>query len=55
MKLVRVDVGANPSGCFGDRRLLEVLREHDAAHEPDARDPGTFKRDRMAQHAVTKD
>lgn len=29
MKLVPVDVGAGPSGCFGDRRLLEALRAHD--------------------------
>jgi hypothetical protein len=29
VKLVRADVGVSPSGCFGDRRLLEVLRELD--------------------------
>jgi hypothetical protein len=31
--------------------VAAVLREHDAAHEPDARDQRTFDADRPAQHA----
>ena len=31
--------------------VAEVLAEHDAAHEPDARDQRTFDRDRPEQHA----
>jgi hypothetical protein len=31
--------------------VADVLREHDAAHEPDSRDQRTFDADRPAQHA----
>ena len=30
--------------------VADVLQEHDAAHEPDARDQNTFDRDRPVQH-----
>lgn len=33
--------------------VAEVLAEHDAAHEPDARDQRTFDGDRPEQHAGT--
>ena len=30
--------------------VAQVLQEHDAGHEPDARDQRTFTRDRLDQH-----
>ena len=35
--------------------VAEVLREHDAAHEPDSRDQRTFDRDRVEQHVVEEE
>lgn len=50
---MRAQAAGNDSEAQQADAVAEVLAEHDAAHEPDARDQRTFDGDCPEQHADT--